>query len=347
MQEELEAPSRSRAARVLIVFLLALLLPLGGAYTFYGWATGAAGPSTPVSIEVPEGATTGDVGSLLEEEGVIRSSFMFGFMVRVRGTGGEIQAGSYEFSTNMRLPAALDTLHAGPVPEELPLSLTVPEGLRIEEVAERVHQELGIPRRRFVRRATSGDFSLPPYLPARVGSVEGFLFPKTYAFPEDVTAGQVIERLLAQFEEEVATLPWGRAERYGLRPHEVVTLASLIEREARFAPDRRKISAVIHNRLEIGMALQIDATVQYALPEHKDRLTFDDLEYPSPYNTYLHPGLPPGPIASPGLAAIRAALRPANVDFLYYVLMDPETGEHAFAETHEEFLEHRREAGLG
>jgi UPF0755 protein len=347
MPEELEAPSRSRALRVMLVFLVALLLPLGGAFGFYAWATGAAGPSSPVTIEVPEGATTAEVGELLEERGIIRSSFMFGFVVRMRGMGRDIQAGSYELTTNMRLTAALDVLRAGPPPEELPLSLTIPEGMSVEQVADQVHEQLGIRPRRFIRRANSGDFSLPPYLPGRIESVEGFLFPKTYHFPENVTANDVIDRLLAQFEEEVATLPWHRAERYGLEPHEVVTLASLIEREARFAPDRRKISAVIHNRLEIGMALQIDATVQYALPEHKERLTFDDLDYPSPYNTYLHPGLPPGPIASPGLAAIRAALRPANVDFLYYVLMDPETGEHAFAETHEEFLEHRREAGLG
>jgi UPF0755 protein len=339
--------SRSRALRVLIVLFLILLLLLAGSFGFYRWATGASGPSDPVTVEVPEGATTDRVGELLEEAGVIRSAFVFRMLVRLRGLDGGVQAGSYELTTNMGLSDVLEALRGGPMVEELPLELTIPEGLRLERVAERVAEDLGVRPRRFLRRAESGDFALEPYLPEGTGSVEGFLFPKTYRFPEGVNADQVIERLLAQFQEEVEGLPWHRAERYGLTPYDVVVMASLIEREARHPPDRRKISAVIHNRLDIGMALQIDATVQYALPEHKERLTFADLEYESPYNTYLHPGLPPGPIASPGLESIRAALRPANVEYLYYVLIDPETGEHAFAETHEEFLEYRREAGLG
>lgn len=341
------ARTRSRALRILLVLFLVLVLLLTGAFGFYLWATGASGENTPVTVTIPDGATTSEMGDLLKEAGVIRSSLMFGLMARIRGIAAEVQSGDYELTTNMSISETLDALQAGPIVEELPLSLTIPEGLRIEEVARRVAKELGVKRRAFMKEATGGSYELAPYLPEKVSSVEGFLFPKTYDFPEDVTAAGVIDRLLEQFEAEVSGLPWDRAEQLGLSEYEVVVAASLIEREARVDKDRRKISAVIHNRLEQGMPLEIDATVQYALPEHKERLTFDDLEYESPYNTYLHAGLPPGPIASPGKASIEAALNPADGDWLFYVLIDPDTGEHAFAETYEEFLEYREQAGLG
>jgi UPF0755 protein len=347
LEPEGSTRTRSRAVRVLLVLFLALVLLLAGAFGFYVWATGSAGPSSPVSVDIPEGSTVSQMGDTLEEAGVIRSAFMFGLTVRLQGIGGELEAGSYEMRTNMRLSEALDLLRAGPPPEVLPLSVTVPEGLRIEEVAEVVAEELGLRRNAFLRAAESGEWAIEPYLPEGTESVEGFLFPKIYDFPEGVRAGRVVRRMLRQFEEEMRSVDWTRAEELGLEPYEVVVMASLIEREARVAEDRRKISAVIHNRIELGMPLEIDATVQYALPEHKERLTFDDLEYDSPYNTYLFVGLPPGPIASPGLASIEAAMNPANGEWLYYVLIDPETGEHAFAETYEEFLDYREEAGLG
>ncbi|HEX6207632.1 MAG TPA: endolytic transglycosylase MltG [Actinomycetota bacterium] len=340
--------ARGRALRVLLVLFLVLALLLAGAFGFYVWATGSSGPSRQVTVEIPQGATVTEMGRALEEAGVIRSAFMFGITVRLQGIGAELKAGTYDnMRTNMRLAEALDLLQAGPPPEKLPLSVTVPEGLRIEEVAETLAEGLSIRPRAFLREARSGGWAIEPWLPEGTETVEGFLFPKTYDFPEGVRARAVLRRMLAQFEEEVSGLEWSRAEALGLEPYEVVVMASLIEREARVPKDRRKISAVIHNRLERDMPLEIDATVQYALPEHKERLTFDDLEYESPYNTYLFVGLPPGPIASPGVASIEAALNPADGGWLYYVLIDPETGEHAFAETYEEFLEYREQAGLG
>lgn len=340
--------ARGRALKVLFVLFLVLLLLLAGAFGFYMWATGASGPSRAVTVDIPEGATVAQMASMLEDAGVIRSSFMFGLTVRLQGIGGELKAGLYDnMRTNMRLAEALDVLQAGPPPEELPLTITIPEGLRIEQVADVVAEGLGVRPRAFLREARSGEWAIEPYLPEGTETVEGFLFPKTYDFPEDVGARAVVQRMLRQFEEEVQDLDWSRAEALGLEPYEVIVAASLIEREAGVPEDRRKISAVIHNRLELDMPLEIDATVQYALPEHKERLTFDDLEYESPYNTYLFTGLPPGPIASPGRASIEAAMNPADGEWLYYVLIDPETGEHAFAETYEEFLEYREQAGLG
>ena len=310
------------------------------------WSTGASGESRPVAVQIPEGATTSDIAELLEGKNVIRSGFAFRLAVRVRGLGSSIEAGQYALQTNMRLGEALDILEAGPIPEET-FTVTIPEGLRLEQVADRVSDDLGLDGKRFLSAAESGEFALPPYLPEGSETVEGFLFPKTYEFVTDVTEDQVIERLLEQFGDEAGTLEWGRAERLGLDPYEVVIVASLIEREARLDEERPKVASVIYNRLREEMLLQIDATVEYALPEHKNRLTYEDYEYPSPYNTYLNPGLPPTPIASPSLASLHAALNPAKTDFLFYLVVDPGTGKHEFAETYQEFLRLKARAQSG
>ena len=333
---------RRRGGKGLLAFLVVLALVGGGIFA-YRWATGAPeGPSRPVAFEVRQGWTLSRIADELVAADVIRSSI--GFRVAARGVEDEIQAGDYELRTNMTPGQVLAVLRAGPIIETV--SLTVPEGLELREVAGVVAEDLGLDAKRFEEAATSGEFSLPPYLPEGTDTVEGFLFPKTYELSPEVTEEDVITRLLTQFEEEAAGLDWGNAKQLGLSPYEVVVVASLIEREARVAEDRTKISAVIHNRLREGMPLQIDATVQYALPEENRELTFEDYEYDSPYNTYLHAGLPPTPIASPGAASLDAALNPADEDYLYFVVVDPESGAHEFAETYEEFLRLKEQAGL-
>jgi UPF0755 protein len=330
------SPAPRRAGRSWLIFLLLVLLLATAAIGGYRWATDASGPTRPVALQIPKGATAAEVADILEGAEVIRSGLAFRIAARVRGLTADIQAGRYELTTNMTVTEVLEALEAGPLVEEV-VSVTFPEGLELREVAQVAAEDLGISAKEFVRQAAAGRYSLPPYLPGETETVEGFLFPKTYDFALDATAGQVIARLLGQFETEVRGLPWGRAEELGLTPYEVVIVASMIEREARVPGDRAKVSAVIHNRLAEGMLLQIDATVQYALPGENRTLTFDDLEYESPYNTYLHEGLPPTPVASPGLASLRAALNPADEAFLYYFVIDEETGAHRFYETEESF----------
>jgi UPF0755 protein len=335
MSRARHATSGRKRGLLLVLFLLIFLMVMG-AGGFYLWATGASGESRPAAVEIPEGATASDVGGLLEDARVVRSGFAFRVAARLRGIGSSIFAGRYVFQTNMRLEEALDVLEAGPIVETV--SVTIPEGLRLEQVADRVAEDLGVERKRFIAEARSGSYTLPPYLPEGTSTVEGFLFPKTYEFTADVTADQFIRRLVDQFGAEVSGLDWGRARSLGVSPYEAVIVASLIEREAVLDVERPKVASVIYNRLRQGMLLQIDATVQYALPKHKNRLTYEDYEYPSPYNTYLNKGLPPTPIASPGLASLRAALRPAETNFLFYVLTGDGTGRHAFAETYSDFL---------
>jgi UPF0755 protein len=333
------------AGRAALILILVVVLLAAGGFGVYRYAVGASGPTRPVAVEIAAGSTAADVGELLEGRGVIRSALAFRISAQLRGFGSDIQAGAYDLTTNMAVAEVIDALEGGPLVETV--SLTIPEGLEVEEIAGTVGEALGIDVRGFRRAATSGSYALEPYLPQGIETVEGFLFPKTYEFGTDgIDEEAVIERLLAQFEAEAATLDWDRAEELGLSHYEAVIVASLIEREARVEQDRAKVSAVIHNRLAEGMPLQIDATIQYALPEGNRELTFEDYEYDSPYNTYLHPGLPPTPIASPGLASLDAALNPADAEFLYFVVIDPETGRHAFAETYQEFLALKEQAGL-
>jgi UPF0755 protein len=253
----------------------------------------------------------------------------------VRGVPLSFEAGEFSLVTNMSAGDALDALRRGPAPLR-GARVTFPEGLRVEQVAERAAEALGVRRGAFVRAARSGQFSLPPYLPEGAPTVEGFLFPSTYEFAEGATAEDVIRRLLDQFRREVEDLPWEQARVLGRTPYEIVIIASLIEREAKFDRERALISAVIHNRLKKGMPLQIDATVQYALGRW-DPIRLEDRKVKSPYNTYRIPGLPPTPIANPGKASIAAALVPADVDYLYYVVVDSR-GHHAFTADYDEFL---------
>ena len=348
-----QRPRRRLGLLVATLLFFGVLAGLALAATYYqGCRSAPEGDAREVTFEVPEGASGGDVVTALREEGLVNcDGFVGSLLLRGTGKASEIRAGVYDLEVGMSLDEILTVLTTPP--KKIPtVELTVVEGLRIDtpvpgrdDIASVVEEQLGLSAERFRALAESGRFALPPYV-GKGDPLEGFLFPKTYEINAEADVDQVIATLLAQFEEEAASLDWTPAKRLGMSPYEVVIVASLIEREARAERDRAKVSAVIHNRLREGMPLQIDATVQYALPEENRLLTLEDYEYESPYNTYLHAGLPPTPIASPGLASLEAALNPADVDYLYFLVVDPETGAHEFAETYEEFLRLKEEAGL-
>ncbi|CAN5256378.1 endolytic transglycosylase MltG [soil metagenome] len=331
-----ERHRRRRGTAILVAMLLVLIAVAVAVGGFYRYATGSGGPQRELTFTIPEGTTGSEVADLLEQKGVIRSTLGFRLMAQIRGSSLEFAAGNYVLKTNMSAGDVLDVLEGGPLLAR-GIEGTFPEGLRLEQMATRAAEELGVSRDGFLEAARSGQFALPPYLPEGTPSVEGFLFPSTYEFERKATAQDVIGRMLEQFETVAADLPWDAAEGLGLSPYEVVIVASLIEREARFQEDRPKISAVIHNRLREGMRLEIDATVQYALGDW-DSILVTDREVESPFNTYQNAGLPPAPIASPGRASLEAALSPADEGFLYYVVIDAE-GHHAFTDSYDEFLE--------
>lgn len=328
---------RRHGHRGLLIALLLLALLGGGAIAgglYYQWATGASGPKTALVVTIPAGATGQDVTTMLKDSGVIRSPFAFRLMSKFRGFSSGFEAGKYRLTTNMTASDTLAALKAGPFVESL--RVTFPEGYRIEQMAQRASDKLPVKPSDFEKSATSGTWTVGDYLPKGTKTVEGFLFPSTYDFLKDAKANHVVQRMLDEFQDQVKDLPWANAEALGVSKYEVVVAASLIEREARFDEDRAKIAAVIYNRLKKGMALQIDASVQYILGSWGP-ITIKDRDLPSPYNTYLHTGLPPTPIASPGLKSVVAALTPAKANYLYYVVIDA-AGHHAFTNSYQEFL---------
>lgn len=303
---------------------------------------GRQGP-VPVEVTIPRGLTAQQIGQLLENKEVIPSNFTFKIYAELHGASNSLQPGNYVLRKNMEYKTLVAVLVRGPIKEKL-TDVTIPEGFTIRQIAQRVGTGTGMDAMEFaVLAGTKADTFRYEFLQSNpTGSLEGYLFPKTYGIPKSADQRKVIDIMLTQFQKETATLNWSTAARRGLSVHQVVTIASLIEREARVPSERRLISAVIWNRLRRKIALRIDATVQYGLPEWKDRLSYDDLKVDTPYNTYLHAGLPPGPIANPGIASLKAALDPAKVGYLYYVLTDPR-GKHTFTNTYSEFL--RAKAG--
>ena len=325
-----------RPGRIILpVIVLVLLLTAGSLARFYTWATGASGPRTPVVIDVPAGASGSDVAAMLQQKGVIRSALGFRILIRFKHAGA-FRAGRFQLTTNMTASQALAALEAEPVRPQL--RFTVPEGFTIAQTAARVAGALNVGAGDFEAAATGGTYTLDPYLPKGTRSLEGFLFPDTYFFFPDATADTVIRTQLGQFGKVAADLDLvAKAKALGLSPYEVVVVASLIEEEARYQQDRVRVAEVIYNRLREGMLLQIDATTAYGVGKLGQKLTHADYASKSPYNTYVHTGLPPGPISSPGRDSLEAALNPAHGNLLYYVVIDG-AGHEAFTADYQEFL---------
>lgn len=335
------AGRRGRERRRSLLILLAIIVLMGvlvlAARSYYQWASSGSGPKDAVTVVIPQGATGGEVADLLKEKKVIRSTFVFRVALRLKHLSASgFEAGEYHLTTNMSVEDAIVALGGGPVVHAV--RVTIPEGLTVKQTATRVAKGVdSVSQTAFVRAAHNVGYPQQPYFPKKGQTLEGLLFPNTYDFLKNSSARDVVGRLLAEFQTETAGLPWDNAEKLHLTPYEVVIVASMIEREARFQGDREKVARVIYNRLAKGMRLQIDATVQYALGKSKPELTFDDLKVESPYNTYLHSGLPPTPIASPSLASLRAALDPAQGPWLYYLVVDAE-GHEFFTASYDEFL---------
>lgn len=326
----------SRRLSLVIALLLFAGVIGAGAWAVSHYRTcreAVPGPHRPVDFTVEEDTPAREVLEGLHDRGVIPcAGFVGDLLLRGTGKADQIRAGSFELTTGMTLDAALEILTTPP-PEVPTVELVIPEGFRLTQIAERVHEDLGISAKRFLKEVRSGRYVLPPYLPEGSETPEGFLFPKSYEFVEDgLTPRLVARRLLEQFGAEAESLPFDRTEQLGVSPYELVIIASMIEEEAGVDRDRKLIAGVIYNRLRIGMALGIDATLLYDDPTPDGELSSSDLEFDSPYNTRIHAGLPPTPIASPGERSLRAALDPADTDFLYYVLCGAD-GHHKFALT--------------
>ena len=328
------SPRRRRPLLVGLVVLAAVVVLglIGAGLWIKGKIDPGGAPGEEIALTVPEGATTADIAELLADEGVISDAGIFGYYVQFTG-GATFQAGDYTLARNSAMGDVVATLDEGP---EIAFDqVTVPEGLSLEEVAERVGEVERFSAERFLELAESGTVR-SQYQPDDVDSLEGFLFPDTYRFDQTEDEGALLERMVEQFDTVATEVGYDQVDLPGgLTAYEAIVVASLIESEARVPEDRAKISRVIYNRLEEEMLLQIDATVIYARGgEHRPngQVLFSDLEVDSPYNTYKFAGLPPTPIAVPGRASLEAAIDPEPGDWLFYVKYEND-GTHAFAET--------------
>jgi len=307
----------------------------------------ASSDSTAVVFTINPGETAATIAPRLQREGLVADSQLFLYAVRYRGVDAQLEAGEYELRPNMTVDEIIDNLQHGRLRE---VTVTIPEGKRAEEVAVLFEDAGAVDRESFLAVVRSGseayDFlsDRPADAPS---SVEGYLFPETYRIPVDYDADQIVDLLLFTFGERFTPEMRQAAADRGMTVHQVVTLASIVEKEAVVAEERPIIASVYLNRLEQGMYLQSDPTVQYALGYQEDTGQWwkipmsleEDVQVDSPYNTYMYPDLPPGPICSPGLASIQAVLDPAETPYLFF--FSKFDGSHAFAETYEEHLQNQ------
>lgn len=327
--------------------LLGLMLLVAGSVLFYIWNSLQPTKSGEVKqITISRGMSANGVADLLEENGIIKNGFVFSYYLQLKGEGSRFQAGVYELSPGMENDAIIAKLNAGDTVAEATIRFTIPEGYTLLQIAEKLDSEGIVDKTKFLELVetdrTWGDAESVRDIPKEAKlhkRLEGYLFPETYELKKDSTEEDIIIRMLTETDRKLGTLPddWQSVlETSGKTLHEILTIASLVEREVVVDEERALVAGVIYNRLAYPMRLQIDATVQYALDAPKQRLSLADLEIDSPYNTYKIDGLPPGPIASPSLASIQAALYPAETDYLFYVTKKDGSQTHLFAKTFEE-----------
>ena len=317
-----------RPWRVVAVVAAVVVVVVGGLALWVNHQVNPGGKRGPaVVVDVPSGASTTRIADELAAAHVISHPLLFRLYVKVLG-GGPFEAGEYSLPRNDSYGDVVASMHRGPLVHRL----TIPEGFTLSQIADRVGALPGHTRGNFLQVARSGEVR-SQYQPAGSTSLEGVLFPDTYQVQPGETDAQILAQMVARFDEVAGQLGLAASpQAAGVTPYQAVIVASMVEREAKVPADRGLVAQVVYNRLARGMRLQVDATVLYALGPGHSNLSAADLDVASPYNTYRVTGLPPTPIASPGRAALEAALNPPKGPYLYYVVVEPD-GKEAFSTT--------------
>ncbi len=312
--------------KLAVVLLGIFLLATGGVYLYFLALLGPVeeGRTAEVSVNIPAGSSTIAVARTLEQQGLIKSALAFRVYTRYSGQDSSIMAGKYALSSAMSVQDILAKLTMGEVET---FSFTIPEGYNAKQIADLLAEKDYVNREKFLALVDEK-------------RLEGYLFPATYRAFKGITEIELLNLMYKRFRQEITPDYEAKAKALGLNLHQAVTLASIIEREAMKDSERPMVAAVFLNRMKIGMKLESCATVQYALGENKERLLYKDLQVDSPYNTYKVTGLPPGPIAAPGRPSLQAAVNPAKVDYLYFVVS--KAGEQAFSNTLDEHNKNKR-----
>lgn len=331
------APRRRRPpGRIVLLLIVPALLTVALAWFVLSLFTPFKGEgSGTVVVRIPAGTGAGDVGDLLAAKGVVGSGFFFGLRATLAGERDELRAGTHRLRRDMSNGAALKALTSVPAAAPV-IDLTIPEGPSRRELAARV-AAAGVSGGYVEASERSPVLDPRDYGAPKGASLEGFLFPATYELRRGASARRLVRDQVEAFRGNFAGVDLSYARRRNLTRHDVLTIASMVERETAVPRERRLVAAVIYNRLKRGIPLGIDATTRYAVGNWTRPLTVSQLRSDSPYNTRNRKGLPPGPIGNPGLASIRAAARPARAGYLFYVVKPCGNGAHSFSRTHAEF----------
>ena len=287
-----------------------------------------------IYMVVKPGTTASEISDRLMQLGVIDSRLRFWWLMKLQGDASKFKTGTYAFTPHMDEQAVLDKLVAG---DTTVVKFTIPEGFGIKEIAKRLADEGLVDEQEFLAEAK--DFAPYDYMKKRPNvryAAEGYLFPDTYVIHSDVSAEGIMKMMAEDFDMRLTPALRQQAAAKGLSIHDLITLASLVEKEARYDEDRPIIAQVFFKRLQMGMPLQSDTTLQYLMAGPKEDVSIEDTKIDSPYNTYQHAGLPPGPIASPGMKSILAVLNPASTDYLYFVA--DRQGHNHYSQTYDEHL---------
>ncbi len=323
------------AVNTAIFGVAVLIIAAIGAWTFIPDGSNVdAEPGKHVKMKIRPGMDAREIGRALEQANIIDSSLRFRLLTKLHGYGDQLKIGTYNFKTGMTYTAVFDKLLAG---EQEYVTFTIPEGFTVKDIARRL-ERVGLANEdEFLYEAET--FAPYSYVENRRNTFfrcEGFLFPDTYTVESDVEIGEILNLMAEDFDQRLTPSMRRRAADEGLSIYDLVTLASIVEKEVRYAEDRPIVAQVFFKRLELGMPLQTDASLQYLMDAPKEDVTIEDTQINSPYNTYQNYGLTPGPIANPGLDAIEAVLYPANTDYLYFVA--DRNGHNHYSHSYEEHL---------
>ena len=337
--------ARTSKGRITGISILAALIILASGYVSANlWyraqlEPAGAGDGKTVLIKVRSGATSGEIADILSEKQLIKNRDAFLFAAKSAGLDKSLQAGEYSLSRSMNARQIIEVMVKGVTAD---IQITIPEGYTVEQIAALL-EEKGLARKdRFLKLAKDyAPFDRAESRPGVKYRAEGFLFPETYRINRGASEEEILKILSQEFAKKFDQDLQAQVKASGMSTYDVIILASLIEREVQLAKERPMVARVFLNRIKIDMPLQSCATIQYILGYAKEDLTIADTQLPSPYNTYLNFGMPPGPVANPGLPSIKAALNPIEGDWLYFVV-DGKTGGHRFSRT---LAEH--EAAIG
>lgn len=328
---------KSKFGLILILLVLITIISLMAAYGYYKSAIGPVSNDNEdkVLIEIASGSTSEKISTVLYDNGLIKNKNIFKLQVKLSKTGNKLKAGKHSLSKSMSVDEIIDSLVAGGQSGDT-IRFTIPEGYELEMIASRLEKENLADKERFLQLTSDKEnfqekFEFLKEL-EEGQSLEGFLFPSTYEVFVNAKEEDIIGKMLKEFEKTYSDDLKEKAKNLNMDLNQVVTLASIIEREGRLDSEREIMSGVFHNRLKINMNLQSCATVQYILGERKPVLSTAETLIPSPYNTYINSGLPPAPIAAPGKTSLVAAVNPADVDYKYFVLTGRD-GSHTFSRT--------------